>query len=64
MGYERRCFEEVEDDGSDILTIELHTGERDVILKLDAEQCKLMAGDGWANYMDFAVPMYRGEANG
>jgi hypothetical protein len=59
MGYERRCFEELEDDGEDLLTIELHTGNHDIVLKLDEEQRRLMAGDGWAYFVDFGVPMYR-----
>jgi hypothetical protein len=37
----------------------MHTGTHDLVLKLDEEQRKLLAGDGWANYMDFAVPMNR-----
>jgi len=59
MGYERLCFEELEDDGKEDLTIELHSGSHDVVLVLDEEQRKLLAQDGWANYVDFAVPMYR-----
>ena len=59
MGYERHCFEEIRDDNSDLLTIDLHTGDKDVRLTLDAEQRELMAGEGWAKFMDFAVPMYR-----
>ena len=59
MGYERRCFEELEDDGSEILTVELHTGDHDVVLKLNEQQRLEMAGEGWAYYVDFAVPMYR-----
>lgn len=59
MGYEKRCFEELEDDGSDLLTIELHSGENKVILVLDEEQRLLMAGEGWARFVDFVVPMYR-----
>ena len=59
LGYERRCFEEFEDDGSDVLTIELHTEHEDRVLKLDAEQRKLLAGEGWAKFVDFEVPMYR-----
>lgn len=58
-GYERRCFESIEEDGSDDLTIELHTGEHDLVLVLNAEQRALMAGEGWAKFVDFAVPMYR-----
>ena len=58
-GYERRCFEELEEDGSDILTIELHTGDHDVVLHLDEAQRLEMAGEGWAYFVDFPVPMYR-----
>lgn len=59
MGYERRCFEELEDDGKDLLTIELHTSDHDLVLELDETQRKLMAGEGWAYFVDFGVPMYR-----
>jgi hypothetical protein len=59
MDYERRCFEELVDDGRDILTIDLHTGCHDVVLELDEEQRQLMAGEGWPYFVDFAVPMYR-----
>ena len=59
LGYERRCFEEFQDDDSDILTIELHTGDNQVVLRLNPEQRLLLAGEGWANFVHFAVPMYR-----
>ena len=59
MGYERQCFEEIKDDGSDLLTIDMHSEGHDVRLVLDEEQRHLMAGDGWATFMDFAVPMSR-----
>lgn len=58
-GYERRCFEEIEEDGKPELTIEMHTGNHDVTLVLNEEQRKMMAGEGWAYFVDFAVPMYR-----
>lgn len=59
LGYERRCFEELEDDGKEDLTMEIHTGNRTVTLILNEEQRKLMAGEGWAYFVEFAVPMYR-----
>ncbi|MBL8130538.1 MAG: hypothetical protein JNL42_01665 [Anaerolineae bacterium] len=59
MGYERQCFEEIRDDGSDLLTLDLHTGDRDIRIELNEEQRKLMAGEGWASFVDFAVQMYR-----
>ncbi len=59
MGYERQCFEEIRDDGSDLLTIDLHSGEHNVQLVLDAQQRELLGGEGWAKFVEFAVPMYR-----
>lgn len=59
MGYDRLCHEEIEEDGSDILTIELHSGDHDIVLKLNDEQRMMMADDGWTSYVDFAIPMYR-----
>lgn len=58
-GYERRCFEEIEDDGSELLTIELHTGDIDRTYVLNEEQRLMLAGEGWATLVDFDVPMYR-----
>ncbi len=59
MGYERRCFEELVDDGQDLLTIELQSGDHNIVLELDGNQRRLLAGEGWAYFVDFAVPMYR-----
>ncbi len=61
MGYERRCFEVIEDDGHEWLTIDLHTDDQDVKLVLSEEERKMLAGEGWATMVDFAVPMYRNE---
>ena len=59
MGYERRCFELVEDDGQNDLTIELHSDEAVKVLTLNEEQRCAMAGEGWTASVDFDVPMYR-----
>lgn len=61
MGYERQCFEELEDDGKDELTIELHTGDVVETFVLDEADRAMMAVEGWAYFVDFAVPMYRTE---
>jgi hypothetical protein len=58
-GYERRCFEEIEDDHSDLLTIELSTGDHTVVMVLDEAARTEMGAAGWTDYMDFNVPMYR-----
>lgn len=59
LGYERRCFDELEDDGKEELTLEVHSGEHSVTLVLNEEERKLLAGEGWAYFVDFPVPMYR-----
>ncbi|RMF82625.1 MAG: hypothetical protein D6737_01150 [Chloroflexi bacterium] len=58
-GYERQCFEILEDDGKDELTLELKSGSHEATYVLDEEQRLLMAGEGWAYFVDFPVPMYR-----
>lgn len=62
-GYERRCFEEIEDDGQENLTIDLHTGDQDLHLELTPEQRRFVAGEGWATMVDIAIPMYRNKGN-
>ena len=62
LGYERHCFEELVDDGSDILTLELCSGDNSLVLKMNEEQRKLMGGDGWTAFVDFIVPMYRSKS--
>lgn len=59
MGYERPCFELLKDDGREDLTLVLHTNGHTVMFKLDEEEREMIAGEGWARYVDFAVPMYR-----
>jgi hypothetical protein len=64
MGYERRCFEEIIDDGDyDHVIIEMTTGPKTITLRLNNEQRRIIAGDGWANFVPFAVPMYRNEGD-
>ncbi len=64
MGYERRCFELLEDDGIDELTIELQTDGHNVVLTLNEEQRLLAAGEGWTQFIEFYVPMYRSSRPG
>ena len=59
MGYERQCFEEIVDDGSDLLTIDLLSGTEEMRLVLNDDQRKMLAGEGWATFLDLNVPIYR-----
>jgi hypothetical protein len=59
LGYERRCFEELEEDGSDDLTLDIRTEGREIRMVLNEEQRRLLAGEGWATLLDMDIPMYR-----
>lgn len=59
MGYERRCFQHIIDDGKEQLTLYVHTGDNDIKLVLNEEERLQLAQEGWAKFVDFAVPMYR-----
>lgn len=61
MGYERRCFEELDIDNPDILIIELHSDNRDVVLKLNEQQRNLLASEGWDHFVEFTPSMYRNQ---
>ncbi len=61
MGYERHCFEEIADDSSEDLTIEIISGDHRTVLVLDEEQRLLAATEGWSYFVDFLPPMYRDE---
>jgi hypothetical protein len=64
LGYERRCFESMEDDGREELTMDLISGDNEITLVLDDKQRELLAMEGWATHIDFAVPMYREQVEG
>ena len=59
LGYERRCFVEFEDENPDLLTIELHSADNDIVLELDEAERELVAGEGWSYFVDFQPPIYR-----
>lgn len=59
QGYDRRCFEEFDDNNPEILTIELHSGENNTVLQLTEEQRKIVAGEGWSYFVDFLTSIYR-----
>ncbi len=61
-GYERRCFHHIIDDGSDLLTLYVHSEGHDVKLVLDEEARLALAREGWAYFVDFPVRINREEA--
>lgn len=64
MGYERRCFEMIEDDGDyEHVIIDMTTGDQTITLRLNSQQREVIAREGWAGFVPFGVPMYREEVN-
>ena len=63
LGYERRCFEELVDDHSDLLTIEIVSGNHKETLVLDEEQRRMAAAEGWSYLVDFEPEFYRDETD-
>ena len=59
MGYERHCFEEIVDDGSDLLTVEIDSGGHKTVLVLSEEERLQAATEGWSYFVDFIPPIYR-----
>ena len=60
LGYERRCFVILEEDDNETLIIDLHSHGHKQTLELNAEQRNILAREGWAKFVDFAVPNYKG----
>jgi hypothetical protein len=61
LGYERRCFVELEETPGDNLYIDLHTDGRNVHLELTPEERAQVSE--WTELMDFEVGMYRNKKN-
>lgn len=59
LGYERRCFEELVDDGTELLTIDLHSAGHDITLVLTPDERRLVGGEGWSYFVDFKPSQYR-----
>jgi hypothetical protein len=51
-GYERQCFEEIEEDGSSNVTLDITSGDNEYHLVLNDEQRRELAGEGWAKIME------------
>lgn len=54
MSYERQCFEEIREDGSPLLTLDIKSGDKTYYLVLDEAQRLELAGEGWAKVLEKA----------
>ena len=53
-GYERQCFEQIEEDGSDNLTLDITSGDNHYHLNLNEKARVTLAGEGWAKILEQA----------
>lgn len=58
-GYDRPCIREIEDDGQDLLTIQMHTDGRTLQLELSEEERDLAGVEGWEALADFDPALFR-----
>ena len=58
-GEDRLCIREIVDDGSDLLTIVMHTDGRELVLELTEEQREIAAVEGWEALADFDPALFR-----
>jgi hypothetical protein len=58
-GTDRPCIRDIVDDGSDLLTIEMKTDGRRLVLELTEEERDLAAVEGWEALADFDPALFR-----
>jgi hypothetical protein len=58
-GSDRMCIKKIIDDGSDLLTIEMHTDNRVLEVQLSEEERELASIEGWEVLADFDPALFR-----
>lgn len=61
-GSDRQCIREIVDDGSDLLTIEMRTDGRILVLELTDEEREIASVEGWEALADFDPALFRSGA--
>ncbi len=61
-GSDRLCIREIEEDGSDLLTIVMNTDGRTLQLTLTEDQRELASVEGWEALVDFDPALFRSGA--
>lgn len=61
-GTDRPCIRDVVDDGSDLLTIELLTDGRQLVLELSDDERELASVEGWEALAHFDPALFRSGA--
>ncbi len=59
QGVDRHCIRDIIDDGQDLLTIEMKTDGRRLVIELSDEERNLAAVEGWEALADFDPALFR-----
>lgn len=58
-GVDRHCIRDIIDDGSDLLTIEMKTDGRELVIELSEEEREIAAIEGWEVLAHFDPALFR-----
>jgi hypothetical protein len=58
-GVDRHCIRDIIDDGSELLTIEMKTDGRELVIELSEEERDLASVEGWEALADFDPALFR-----
>ncbi len=61
-GVDRHCIRDIIDDGSDLLTIEMRTDGRELVIELTDEERDIAGVEGWEALADFDPALFRSGA--
>lgn len=61
-GVDRLCIRDIVDDGSDLLTIEMKTDGRELLIQLSEEEREIASIEGWQVLADFDPALFRSGA--
>ena len=61
-GHDRLCIKEIIDDGQELLTLEMHTDGRTLVIELTDELRDLASVEGWEALADFEPAFFRAGA--
>ncbi len=58
-GVDRQCICDIIDDGSDLLTLVMHTDGRELVIELTDETRDVASVEGWEALADFDPALFR-----
>ncbi|WP_374686791.1 hypothetical protein [Promineifilum sp.] len=58
-GEDRQCIMDIVDDGSDLLTIQMRTDNREFVIELTEDERELASVEGWEALANFDPALFR-----